>query len=335
MPLVPAPAKLFFPDACWRPDLISGALFLYFHKEKISLPLHPSVSTFMTGVDPFDFFAFAETRAPQWLPKFFTFQGLWNQYRASLTRTSTILEPLRHNGFNTIMFSYNRGKHGWSAAEDLIASSNLPFVEITKLIDPFSAADELFSHIFFEKFLELYEGSKTPDEMWALGAAAAKSKELERRQVDWRPLYDYVDQLFRDKGLEEILTITYMFRLPILKSISAVLLSNPNMVPFLASLPVEANPSDRKRDETINLDVISWEFFRQLLSPKVDPLHEKSIATVANLIVAHPAEIDALARKCLSSRWSWVTKQILRIYRSVLLNTSVQTFKEKLNRSCL
>jgi hypothetical protein len=299
VPPNPLQRKLFFPDACWRPDLISGALFLYFHKEQIALPLHPSVSTFLTGTDPSEFFTFAEARAPQWLPKLSMFRELWNQYRTNLARTSAILEPIRDCGFKTIMFSYNRGKHGWNAAEDLIASSNLAFAEITTLIDPFSAADELFSHIFFEKYLELYEGHRTEQEMQALGAAARKSGQLEFRQVDWSVLYDYVDQLFGDKELEEILTITYMFRVPILKFVPAVLLSNPNMVPFLASLPVKTSPSSI-RNRTVDLDVISWEFFRQLLSAKVDPLDEKSIAVIRNLIEAHSSEIDALARKCLS-----------------------------------
>jgi hypothetical protein len=300
MPQSPMKMKLFFPDACWRQDIISGALFLYFRKEMISLSLHPSVSTFTTGIDPFDFFTFAENRAPKWLPKLSTFGGLWNQYRTSLQQTSTILEPLRGDGFKTIMFSYNRGKHGWEAAEDLIASSNLPFAEITKLIDPFSAADELFSHIFFEKFLELYEGHRTQEELVALGAERAQSKDWQPRLVDWRPLYEYVDRLFGSKDLDEILTITYMFRLPILKAIPAVLLSNPNMLSFLASLPVETKRPDGDSEKLIDLDVIGWEFFRQLLSSKVDPLNDKSVATLRNLIKEHPAEIDALARKCLS-----------------------------------
>src|SRR5262245_57408015 len=129
MPLDLTQTKLFFPDACWRPDIISGALFLYFHKQKMMFPLHPSVSTFTTGIDPFDFFGFAESRAPTWLPKLSKFRRIWNQYRTTLHKTSDLLEPLRESGFKTIMFSYNRGKHGWEAAEDIIASSNLPFAE--------------------------------------------------------------------------------------------------------------------------------------------------------------------------------------------------------------
>jgi hypothetical protein len=34
--------------------MISGALFLYFHRKKVVLPLHPSVSTHLTGANPAD-----------------------------------------------------------------------------------------------------------------------------------------------------------------------------------------------------------------------------------------------------------------------------------------
>lgn len=291
--------KLFFPDACWRPDIVSGALFLYFHKEKIAFPLHPSVSTFMTGINPFEFFKFADGRAPKWMPEFSKFGGIWNHYNQSLRRTGEIIQPLQNNAFKTIWFSYPRNAQAWESAEDIIASSSLSFARITELIDPFSAADELFSHIFFEKFLELYEGHRTIEELQALGLERAKSKEFEPRVVDWQPLYEYVNGLFDQKSLEEILTVTYMFRFPILKAMPSVLLSNPYMVEFWSSLPVDAKRGDSK-EHALDLDVIGWEFFRQLLSPRVDPIDEKSVGILQNLIETHPAEIDALARKCLS-----------------------------------
>ncbi len=197
------------------------------------------------------------------------------------------------------MFSYNRGKHGWEAAEDLIASSSLPFAEITKLIDPFSAADELFSHIFFEKFLDLYEGDRSEEELAALAAERARSRDFRPREVDWQRLYEYVDKLLDNRSLDEILTTTYMFRLGILNALPSVLLSNPALIKFLSSLPVEA---ERKAGDqgTLNGDVIAWEFFRQLLSARLDPIDDNSVALLRNLIQSRPAEIEALKRKCLS-----------------------------------
>ena len=65
--------KLFLPDACWQKDLISGAVFLYFHRDGIGFTLHPSVSAFVTGIDPFEFFRIVDERKPSWAPKFFQF----------------------------------------------------------------------------------------------------------------------------------------------------------------------------------------------------------------------------------------------------------------------
>jgi hypothetical protein len=109
-----------------------------------------------------------------------------------------------------------------------------------------------------------------------------------------------VDKLFSSKELEEILTTTYMFRVSMLKGIPAVLLSNPNIVAFLSSLPVEIKRSNDNGQTFVDLDVVGWEFFRQLLSPKTDPLDDNSVAEVLKLIERRPAEIDALIRKCLS-----------------------------------
>jgi hypothetical protein len=72
------------------------------------------------------------------------------------------------------------------------------------------------------------------------------------------------------------------------------------MVQFFSSLPVATKHSDENGKASVDLDVISWEFFRQLLSPKVDPLDNGSVAFLRKLIESHPAEIDALSRKCLS-----------------------------------
>jgi hypothetical protein len=250
------------------------------------LPHHPSVSIHLTGANSVEFFRLVENRAPSWRSKWSTFSQFLARYRGSLIRTARILEPLQQGGFKTLLLSYPRNKQAWEAAEDLIASSNLPFDEISKLIDPYSAADELYAHVFFETFLELY-GPKSQDE-------------TEPRLIDWQALYEHVDKLFDSKELGEILTTTYMFRLSFLTAIPAVLLSNPNMVEFLSSLPVEIKRSIGSERTSSDLDTVGWEFFRQLLSPKTDPLDDNSVAEVHKLIETRPAEIDALIRKCLA-----------------------------------
>ncbi len=293
MPQNPMMTKVFFPDACWRPEIISGALFLYFHKGTITFPLHPSVSTFLTGANPLEFFKFVDERAPRWLDGFSAFGRMWSQYTASVHRTSKMLLPLHGKAFQTILFSYPRNAAAWEAAEDLIASSTLSFLDISKLIDPFSAADELFSHIFFETFLELY-GSDNDLQ------APPKPTRPKPRQVNWLELYQYVDRIFSKQSLQDILTTVYMFRVTHMKRFPAVLLSNPSMVEFFSSLPVEVKRGAGDGKPFLDLDVIGWEFFRQLLSPRIDPLTPETVSLVKKLIRAHPKELEALARKCFS-----------------------------------
>jgi hypothetical protein len=292
--------KLLFPDACWRPDLISGATFLYFRTNPLVFTLHPSVSTFLTGIDPHSFFQYVDERQPRWVPKFSAFIRTQAIYRTSLHGTSDILEPLRGTGFKTLWYSYPRGEHAWESAEDLISSSGLSFDEITGVIDAFSAADELYSHIFFEKYLELYEGNRSIEEMVAFASDLAKSQlKPGDVSVDWKALYEYCDARFGGAELNQLLTVTYMFRLPVLKSTSAILLTNPNLISLLASLPIDAKP--RQGEMTpVDLDVIAWEFFRQLVSKRIDPIAPKQIQAIQKLILQHPAEVDALKNRCYS-----------------------------------
>jgi len=293
--------KLVFPDTCWNREIISGALFLYFHDEKVGFTLRPSVSTFFTGIDPFAFLRLVEERKPPWLPNFSKFVHYWRTFQSSLQHTSALLEPLRGTGFKTIWMSYPKGTAAWRSAEELLTSSELGPHEIAGLIDPFSASDELFAHIFFERYLELYEGHRTAEEMMALGAERFGSTEVPKPvQVDWSALYAYCEERFGSTELETLLATAYMFRLPILKATPAVLLSNPKLVNFLTSLPLKAKRGGEDAAVHIDLDVIAWEFFRQLISPRVDPLDERTVRAIAELIQSRSAEIDALKRRCLS-----------------------------------
>jgi hypothetical protein len=318
--------KLLFPDACWNPGVISGASFLYFKEEALTFSLHPSVSTFLTGINPSEFIEFVNEKKPAWQANFNQFVGLWSRYRSTLDYTSKILQPLHGNGFKTIMFSYNRGDYAWEAAEELIAASSLPFGEIQATIDPFSASDELFAHIFFEAYLKLYEGDRTLELSIARGKEAASGKPPETKISDWTPLFEYCDARFKSTPLEQLLITAYMFRLPILKQMPAVLLTNAKLVPFLSSLPIEVSSKkkwqdDSKSDEDgIDRDVIAWEFFRQLTSPRLDPIDEETVNRIRELVVNHPAEIAALRRRCFDLATDLSDEKNLGILESRIAN---------------
>jgi hypothetical protein len=288
--------KIYGPDALWRPDLISGAAFLYFHDERILFPLHPSVSTFLTGVDPSSFYAYVEELHPAWWPKFKAFLDRWLTYRRSLMATSRMTEPL---GLHTVMLSYPRDDSALTRAQSAIASSGLPPQDVTDAIDPFSAADELYSHLFLEKIIELYGEDLNQRLPWAEGETGWDH--VPRRRVEWRALYDYCDGLFSADPLEELLTKTYFFRFFVLSTFQdlGLLLSNEGLIPLLASLPTETPQHGLDASSSQVWDMVAWEFFRQLVSPALDPLDHRRASRLADLRQRRSSEIQRLKARCL------------------------------------
>jgi hypothetical protein len=292
--------KLFFPDSLWTPDQISGSSFLYFHNEKIGFSLHPSVSSYLSGVNTFSFISFLKEKSPFWKDSFLRFFDTWYKFRDSLQATHDLIEPLRSDSFITIMFSYNRGTHAWKAADELIEASTLDIDNITSLIDLFHACDELYSHLFYEKVLEARYGDmpfEAGAELWKKKAQSVRCPKDLVKDFDWTPIYEYCNELFTSKTLPELLTQAYMFRMPLLKDASAILLSNPNLVTLLSSLPV-SGIKDEQSNAKLEADVIAWEFFRQLVSPAVDPLDTSKVKLIMEMIKQRVEEIERLKNKC-------------------------------------
>lgn len=291
--------KLLFPEACWSKDLISGAVFPYFQDENILFPLHPSATTFLAQVDPFSFIHFVNERKPIWSDKFNKFLGLWRAYRESLEQTTKLIRPLHGVAYKTTVLSYPRDDTAWQASQDLLDASNIPKEIISQIVEPYSAADELFAHIFFEKALEIYGSPKKNTEDTALNHGSDREHEWSARNVDWRPLYEYCDGLFRNLELNQLLSVTYMFRVRGIGLIPSCLLSNPRLIDFLEALPIEEESESKDRWRDTSHDTVAWEFFRQLLSPRLDPLTPASVDTISSIVLNRRHEVDALKNKCL------------------------------------
>jgi hypothetical protein len=292
--------KLFFPDTLWNPNQVSGASFLYFSGQPIALTLHASVSTFITGVDPFQFLPYVRERNPAWLERFGEFFGRWHAFSQSRIATRNLLEPLSGVAFKNIQISYDRGQLGWKHAQELLDKCSLDRDEISKLIDPFHAADELFAHIFFEKVLEALHPNASTEDFIEIGRqAAATSYEVRAvADFDWEYIYQYCDQLFGRTSLSDLLTQAYMFRMPILAGMDEVLLSNGGLLKFLSHLENVRSHADRHY-AGVPTDVIAWEFFRQIVSPYVDPLDEKAVSRIGEILTKRQGEVERLRNKCL------------------------------------
>ncbi len=292
--------KLLLPDALWNPDQVSGASFLYFRDDKLAFTLHPSVSTFLTGVDSFSYLAYLERESPPWKPEFLKFFDLYYAHKQALRATSDIIEPLRHDAFSTILLSYDRGIQAWQNSEEIIASSSLSNDQIVELIDPFHAADELFAHIFFEKVLEIQHPGKGADFFVNLGKnsirPAGEGIQL-KKDFNWKEIHDHCNVLFTRYTLSQLLVRAYMFRMPLFRQMPELFLSNERLPAFLASLPVTpAALRDDLGDDTI--DVIAWEFFRQLVSRLIDPLDAQKVQIIKNIVSSRREEITRLKNKC-------------------------------------
>lgn len=267
----------------------------------MAFTLQPSVSSFLTGVDHFTFLPYLESKSPKWKDDFQKFHNLWYDHELRVLGTDRLLLPLKEPCFLTIQLAYDRGKHAWEVSGDILESSSLAMDEISGMIDPLHAADELFAHIFFEKVLEVQHPDEGIDSLVQVGMETARGQEGElrlRRDFDWGPVYAYCDELFGKHSLPDLLTRAYMFRVPILQQSNEFILSNERLIHFLASLPVSHDPSGSDPCGQDTLDVIAWEFFRQLLSPYLDPLNDSKVRTIGGIIQKRSEEIDRLKNKC-------------------------------------
>jgi hypothetical protein len=134
-----------------------------------------------------------------------------------------------------------------------------------------TAASDLRRHIFLEAFLE--QGS------------------------DINALYEYCEQLFTNNDLKHLLLSAYLLRVTALKLITpglGVLLTNPRV----AELLVAAVPESSEIAPTDVIDVVAWEIFRQIISPRIDPLTDDRIALIGEIRTTRAAERTALVDRC-------------------------------------
>jgi hypothetical protein len=327
--------KLLLPDPCWHRKMLSGALFLYFHDEPIATLLHASVSTFQTGIDPFEFFRMVEERQPIWIQNFIRFRDTWHVYRKSMQDTKLFLEPLREPSLKSIWLIYERGSDAWESASELLASSSLAPGEIYNCIDTFVASDELFAHMFFNKYLELYYPDKDSKSFFEVGGARASAgREQVPVQIDWAALYDYCDQCFTKYPLGDLLTRAYMFRIPVLQQATSVLLSNERLIDFLASLPVTTHGMKLTQEKDGNaredpLDSVAWEFFRQLVSPLVDPLDRNRMEKIHTLLKTKEGKLKYLRIGASHWRKSLAMTAHLAQCRGTLVPMCAPMFKRR------
>jgi len=263
-------APFLFPDPLYNLNLISGATFLYFDD-----PIVTTIPSTVVTPQSFELVKLVQARRPDWADMLFFLIETWHTQQQQFDFTLSALKALREQGaLATIWLSYPAGQEPLKRAAELVEFMGLSNQDCQRVIDPWTASSELIRHVFLEAFLE-------------------HDKNLDS-------LYDYCGTLLRETSRETLLACGYLLRLRLLEKVGGagrrVLLSNENTVEILTKLPTENTSEDRT---VFNRDVIAWEMFRQILSPRMDPLDTTTVSLIAQLRENRQSEIRRLRNKCV------------------------------------
>lgn len=256
---------LVLPDPVTKPETLSGAVFLYFEE-----PLWFSIPPVVLTQDSYQLLTLIEQRKPDWGPAFWGLFNLWRQQHDGSRKTIDTIAPLKEK-YKTLYLSYACGLDALESSNTLITSAGFSLDSVIDIIDPFHASGEIIRHIMLETFLEL-------------------GGEIEA-------LYKYCANLFKVEPIPHLLAKGYFLRVQILAKMrqGPVLLTNERLCQFLDNLPVETEAQAR---EDIDIDVIAWELFRQILSPRLDPLNAERAKFIAELLKSRKEEIERLRLRC-------------------------------------
>jgi len=255
-----------YPDPITHPGMLSGASFLYFQKPLI-LTLPPQVIL----EEPYNLLELIQRRQPAWSGYFLNLFNAWRIQQEAFRKTFTILEPLKERCFKLVWTVYNANSKALEDSLELIKSRGKTIETVAPTINPSNAAGEIIRHIMMEAFLEL-------------------GQNIER-------LYEYCGTLFTEESIEKLLVKGYLLRIKLLSQIG-------NTVPIMLTNEAIWNLLFDKIDDditsVINDDIIAWEFFRHIISPRIDPLDNERVEIVIKLLETRKEQITKLRLKCLS-----------------------------------
>ncbi|RWU10656.1 hypothetical protein [Pedobacter chitinilyticus] len=281
--------KLLFPDSLYSIENISFANFLYFQKEHVALTLQPSASMPFGGCDPYQFLRYIQTRQPKWQPIYVKIFSEWVKSSKDVIDTFKHLEPLKDAGVvKTILLSYSRTEKTLGDTISFVKDTNIAYRELFSMINIDQAYQELMAHLCFEIFLQLY---------------GPKDNVLDQdpRIVDFGALYEYCDRFFDRYSLEEALVNCYFFRFYKVGNANDILLSNTNIIPILDTARTQHAEEVHIEPSSYNdrIDVVSFEIFRQIISPYLDDTDKEIRSDVtADLILNQNEEVIKLKNKC-------------------------------------
>lgn len=294
--------KIIFPDIPYASEQLPGSILLYFHSEPIWLAQNSSVTDGMTGKDRVKFCEFVDEKRPDWLNKFYAFYNIW-QLNLKLTREfRSRLEMLGDSIIQYTMLTSSGEDEPLKKSASIASASKIAYDRLYELINTGNAAAELAQHLFHSQFIKIYHGGTIPAEPMRIGRQAAPAEPTPLPDnFDYSELFSYCDSLFRADGLKKSLVDAYFLRMALLVNGDRhyeYLLSNPQVLDILNSLPLETADAGNHTEEEI--EEIAWEIFHELLHKYVDALDQHNAALIPKLRDRYSGEIIQLKEKCLS-----------------------------------
>ena len=257
---------IVFPDPVTSLDMLSGAAFLYF-----DTPIILTIPPQLIKKESFELFKLVRSKKPKWGSTFFNMMHLWHQACAGSASVIELLTPLCKRNVKTVWPIYPATIDTLNECDQIVRQKQVSYKQLFPYIDHANACCEVLRHIMLEMFLHLNESLNL--------------------------LYDYCDEFFTTYSIEEILVKGYLLRLNILrnKKHSSILLTNMHIWEMLFGGDNQLNAE--YSSDYIN-NVISWEIFRRLVSPLLDPLDPKRINLIEWLLEHKRSQLDKMKDKC-------------------------------------
>lgn len=265
-------SMLFLPDPLMMHSMISGAVLLYFDGPFIATA-PPAVVT----SESFSMLDLVSKRKPLWSERIFSIAGSLRVVNDITKETWKSLESVEPDMFKLAYMAFPADRDAYMRVDNWVAMSGFKYEELKPIVIPPLGAAELARHIFLEQYLKF-------------------DRDLEL-------LYAYCEEILRPNSIDSLVISSYLLRLQVLLSIPSdgqVLFTNEALVPFFEKLlaATQAEKSVSTDSAGVDSDVVSWEFFRVLVSRIIDPLDVDRLALISRIRKKSHEQVLRLRSKC-------------------------------------
>ena len=265
-------SMFFLPDPLMMHSMISGAVLLYFDG--------PFIATTPPGVvtsESFSLLDLVSKRKPHWSDKIFSIAGSLRAVNETTKETWGSIKNVEPENFKLAYLAFPANRDAYMRVDNWVAMSGFKYEELKSIIIPPLGVAELARHIFLEQYLEF-------------------DRDLEL-------LYGYCEKILSPDSIGSLVIASYLLRLQVLLNIptdDSVLFTNEALVPFFEKL-IAATRSDEiasTGSSSVDSDVVSWEFFRVLVSRIIDPLDVDRLALITRIRKKCYDQVLRLRLKC-------------------------------------